>query len=149
MKTKLLSKLVVAAVMATGALTKAQDQPCSNASLQGTYGFHAFGSIVSPGNPATPLAVIGVYTLDGRGNWTANLTVDDNGTIINPAPQSGTYVVNADCTGTLLGNSGGSYALVVVSGGSEFYLMRTDPASRVAFGTSKKVSSGNNGGNQQ
>ena len=149
MKTKLLSKLVVAAAMATGALTKAQDQPCSNASLQGTYGFHAFGSIVSPGNPATPLAVIGVYTLDGSGNWTANLTVDDNGTIIKPAPQSGTYVVNADCTGTLSSNSGGSYAIVVVSGGSEFYQIRTDPASRVVFATAKKVSSGNNQGNQQ
>src|SRR5215469_12230914 len=83
MKTKILSKVVFATMIAAGALSEAQAQPCTNASLQGTYGFHAFGSIVSPGNPARPFAVIGVYTLDGRGNWTANLTVDDNGTIIN------------------------------------------------------------------
>jgi hypothetical protein len=148
MKTKLLSKLLVSAVMATGALTQAKAQPCSNASLQGTYGFHAFASIVSPGNPATPRAILGVFTLDGRGNWTANLTLDDNGTITPRPNEGGTYVVNADCTGTLLPNSGGSVALVVVSGGSEFYQMRTSPASIVVFGTTKKVSSGNNQGNQ-
>jgi hypothetical protein len=39
--------------------------------------------------------------------------------------------------------------LVVVDGGKEFYQMRLEPSSVVLFGTSKKVSSGDNGGNQQ
>ena len=148
MKTSILSTLVFATMMATSAISQAQAQPCSNASLRGTYGFHAFANIVSPGSPGTPRAIIGGLTLDGRGTWTANLTLDDNGTIIPRPNEGGTYVVNADCTGTLLPNSGGSFALVVVSGGSEFYQMRTDPASRVVFGTTKKVSAGNNQGNQ-
>jgi hypothetical protein len=56
--------------------------------------------------------------------------------------------VNADCTGTLFTNPG-SVMLVVVDGGKEFYQMRIDPATFVVVGTTKKVSSGNNGGNQQ
>ena len=144
MKRTILSLIVFAGI---GAASNAAAQTCSNASLKGTYGFHAFASIVS-GTSATPRAIIGVFALDGRGNWTANLTLDDNGTIIPKPTESGTYVVNADCTGTLFPNSGGSVALVVVDGGSEFYQMRTNPASIVMFGTSKKVSSSDNQGNQ-
>jgi hypothetical protein len=147
MKIKLLSKLVFATIMAAGVISQAQAQQCSNASLKGTYGFHAFATIVSPGSPGTPRAIIGVFTLDGRGNWTANLTLDDNGTIMPRPNEGGTYVVNADCTGTMFPNSGGSVALVVVSGGDEFYQMRTNPASIVVFGTTKRVSSGANGDN--
>ena len=39
--------------------------------------------------------------------------------------------------------------LVVVDDGREFYQMRLDPSNIVVFGTTKKVSSGDNGGNQQ
>ena len=147
MKTKLLSKLVFATMMAAAAVSKVHAQQCSNASLKGTYGFHAFATIVSPGSPGTPRAIIGVFTLDGRGNWTANLTLDDNGTITPRPNEGGTYIVNADCTGTLFPTSGGSVALVVVGGGNEFYQMRTSPASIVMFGTTKRVSSGDNGDN--
>src|SRR5215472_10574346 len=72
MKTKILSKVVFAAMMAAGALSHAQAQQCSNASLQGTYGFHAFATVVSPGSPGTPRAIIGVFTMDGHGSWTAS-----------------------------------------------------------------------------
>jgi hypothetical protein len=44
MKTKILSTLVFAAVFVTGAASQAQAQPCPNASLKGTYGFHGFAS---------------------------------------------------------------------------------------------------------
>jgi hypothetical protein len=125
------------------------NQQCSNASLQGTYGFQAFATVVSPGSPGTPRALMGVFTLDGHGGWTANLTLDDNGTILSRPNEGGTYIVNADCTGTLFPTSGGSVMLVVVDGGREFYQMRLDPANIVVFGTTKLVSSGNNGGNQQ
>jgi hypothetical protein len=150
MKTRILWTLGFATMMATSAISQAQAQPCSNATLKGTYGFHAFATIVSPGTPGTPRAIIGVFTLDGRGTWTANLILDDNGTILPRPNQGGTYIVNADCTGSLLPSAsggGGSVAIVVVDGGREFYQMRTDPASIVVFGTTKKVSSGDNGGN--
>jgi hypothetical protein len=88
--------------------------------------------------------------MDGHGGWTGAVTLDDNGTIVPPAPNGhGTYIVNGDCTGTLFPNTGGMVMLVVVDGGREFYQMRLDPANIVVFGTTKLVSSGNNGGNQQ
>ena len=77
--------------------------------------------------------------------------IDDNGTIL-PAGGHGTYIVNADCTGTIFPSAedgGGSVALMVVDGGREFYQMRISPSNIVVFGTTKKVSSGDNGGNQQ
>jgi hypothetical protein len=150
MKARILQTLAIATMMATAAVSQGQAQPCSNASLKGTYGFHAFATIVSPGNPGTPRAIIGVFTLDGRGTWTANLTLDDNGTIIPRPNQGGNYVVNADCTGALFpraSGGGGTVAIVVVDGGREFYQMRTDPASIVVFGTTKKVSSSDSGSN--
>lgn len=153
MKTTIQSLLVFVALMATGSVSRVQAQPCSNASLRGTYGFHAFATIVPPdgvtaANPGIPQAIIGVFVMDGRGNFTANLTLNRNGQIVQLLNQSGTYVVNPDCTGTLFPapppvSNGGSVALMVVDGGREFYQMRTDPASIVLFGTTKKVSSGN------
>jgi hypothetical protein len=149
MKTKILSILVFGAVIATGAASQAQAQPCSNAMLKGTYGFQSFGAVVvAPGSPGTPRAVIGIYTMDGRGNFTGNVTLNDNGTIINTGPFAGTYEVNADCRGALFG-AGGTIMLVVVDGGKEFYQMRIDPAMFVVIGPAKRVSSGDNGGNQQ
>ena len=151
MKTKILSKVVFAAMMAAGALSQAQAQPCSNASLKGTYGFQAFGAaVLSPESPGTPRAVIGIFTMDGLGGWTAKVTVNNNGTILPPPPegQHGTYIVNADCTGTLFTNPG-SVMLVIVDGGKEFYQLRIDPPTFVVIGTTKRVSSGDNGGNQQ
>ena len=148
MKTKILSKVVFAAMMAAGALSQAQAQPCSNASLNGTYGFHAFATVVSPGSPGTTRAIMGVFTMDGRGNLTGNVSVNNNGTVLGPGTFAGTYIVNADCTGTLFTNPG-SLMLVVVDGGKEFYLMRIDPANIVVIGPAKRVSSGDNGGNQQ
>ena len=127
-----------------GAASNARAQSCSNASLKGVYGFHAFATIVPAGSPATPRAIIGVFTLDGRGTWTSSLLLDDNGTIVPKPNEGGTYVVNADCTGTLFPTSGGSVALVVADSGREFYQMRTNPASIVLFGTTKKVFSGEN-----
>jgi hypothetical protein len=145
MKRTFISLLALAGVFGTA--SNGQAQQCSNASLKGTYGFHAFAIVVSPGSPGTPRAIIGVFTLDGRGSFTANLILDDNGTIIPTPNQTGTYIVNADCTGTLFPTSGGSVALVVVDAGNEFYQMRTSPASIVVFGTTKKVSSGANSDN--
>ena len=81
---------------------------------------------------------------DGRGSWSANLTVNDNGIISQPPNTGpGTYVVNADCTGTLYPSSGGSVAIVVVDSGQEFYQMRTAPAEIVLYGVTKKLFQGN------
>ena len=83
------------------------------------------------------------------GGSTAKVTLNENGTIVPPPSEGhGTYIVNADCTGTLFTNPG-RVMLVVVDEGKEFYQMRIDPANIVVFGTTKLVSPGDNGGNQQ
>jgi hypothetical protein len=145
MKRTITSLVVFAGMSVVGAASNAQAQHCSNASIQGAYGFHGFATIVSAGGPGTPRAIIGVFTMDGRGNWTTNLTINDNGTIL-PRPDSGSYIVNADCTGTLFPSSGGSVEIVVVDAGREFYQMRTNPASIVLYGLSKKLFPGENEG---
>jgi hypothetical protein len=127
---------VITFVFMLGLAPKAHaQQHCSNASLRGVYGFHAFSTEVPTG---TLRNVIGVYAFDGRGSWTATLTVNLNGSVLQ-FPDAGTYQVNPDCTGKLVLNSGGSQAAVVVDGGKELYLMRTDPSSIVQYGTGKKL----------
>jgi hypothetical protein len=145
MKRTLISLLAWASLFGFGGASSAQAEQCSNASLSGAYGFHGFATIVSPGSPGTPRAIIGLFTLDGHGNFTAKLTLDDNGTIIS-RPDTGTYAVNPDCTGTIFPTSGGSVEIVVVDGGKEFYQMRTNPASIVVYGVTKKLFPGENEG---
>jgi hypothetical protein len=131
-----IAMVAFACMFALGAAPNAHAEQCSNASLRGVYGFHGFATIVPAG---TPRAIIGVFTLDGLGSWTATLTVNDNGTITHPAnPGPNTYVVNADCTGTLSPSSGGSIEIVVVNRGREFYQMRTDPSTIVLYAVTKK-----------
>src|SRR6476660_5630433 len=87
---------VLTLMLMAGLAPKAHAQrQCSNATLRGGYGAHASATDVPDG---TPRALIGVYTFDGRGSWTAMLTVNINGLVI-PIPDGGTYTVNADCTG--------------------------------------------------
>jgi hypothetical protein len=125
-----------ACMFALGAAPNAHAEQCSNASLRGVYGFHGFATILPDG---TPRAIIGIFTLDGRGSWTATLTVNDNGTISHPPnPGPNTYVVNADCTGALFPSSGGRVEIVVVDRGREFYQMRTEPSTIVLYGVTKK-----------
>ncbi len=139
--TKVLVSVFAIATM-FGSASYAAEQ-CTNATtLRGTYGFHGLAFIVPPsGGPATPRAIIGVFTLDEKGNWTTSLTVDDSGVITHPpaAGSVGTYKINPDWTGTLYIGSGGTVAIVVVDQGNEFYQMRTDPANIVLYGTTQKI----------
>lgn len=138
--------LVLVGVFGVGAAPEAQAQQCSNATIRGSYGFHAFATVVSPGSSGTPRSIIGLFTMDGRGSWTTVLIINDNG-VVSQRPDSGTYVVNADCTGTFYPASGGTVEIVVVDGGKEFYQMRSNPASIVMFAVSQRLSSGDGGGN--
>lgn len=126
--------LFIFASLIVGAAPHAQAKQCSNASLKGAYGFHGFATIVPAG---THRAIIGVFTLDGKGSWSTTLTINDNGTI-RRTTDTGAYTVNADCTGTLSPVAGGTIEIVVVDKGKEFYQMRTDPASIVLYGVTKR-----------
>ena len=96
--------IVFATVFVLGILPRAQageHSECSNASLQGSFGFTNTGTnIALPPPLAGPIAQIGRQTFDGRGNTDATATLSANGNIFRVTVQ-GTYVVNPDCTGSM------------------------------------------------
>jgi len=69
---------------------QAQDkESCSNATLHGSYGFHATG---------TGFVAIGRFVFDGNGSLTGKLFIRVPGTNIGPVEFPGTYSVSPDCT---------------------------------------------------
>jgi len=137
-----ISVIAFGSMFVMGAVPSAQARDCSNASLQGGYGF-SVGAVVAPG---TPRGVLGRFTFDGRGNWSATITINDNGTVRH-IDDHGTYTVDADCTGKILPQTGamGTVQIVLVDGGREFYQLRTDPSTIVfLFNSAKKQFSDDN-----
>ena len=96
--------IVFATVFVLGILTRAEadeHRGCSNASLEGSFGFTSTGTVLASPPPfAGPFAEIGRQTFDGRGNTEATATLSANGNIVRVTVQ-GTYVVNPDCTGSM------------------------------------------------
>src|SRR5919112_625080 len=56
--------MAVVSLLVLGLVSRVQARACSNASVNGTYGFSCEGTIVGVG----PLAAIGVFTADGQGH---------------------------------------------------------------------------------
>jgi hypothetical protein len=72
---------------------------CSNASLEGSYGFRVEGTNVSNSNlPLGPFAALGKNTYDGHGGMQGEIVVSVNGVIFS-VPYTGAYTLNTDCTG--------------------------------------------------
>jgi hypothetical protein len=96
--------IVFATLFALGIMPRAEageHRECSNASLQGSFGFTNTGTNLALPRPlAGPIAQIGRQTFDGRGNTDATATLSANGNIVRVTVQ-GTYVVNPDCTGSM------------------------------------------------
>jgi hypothetical protein len=95
----------------------AQSAPCTNASLNGDYGFLKVGK-----TPEGPLNAIGHVTFDGQGNFLGQgQTFDINGKFsINPPGGTGTYSINPDCSGTQKDPTGRVAAhLMVIHDGSQ------------------------------
>ena len=121
-------------------VSNAQGRSCSNATLDGAYGFFVQAAILPAG---TPRSILGRFVFDGRGGFVNTLTINDNGNIVQ-ADDNGTYVVNSDCTGKILTNGGTrTIEIVVVAGGKEFYQLRTDPPNILfLFNAAKKQLTG-------
>ena len=136
MKKTIISAVVFASMFVVGAVPNAQARQCSNASLEGAYGFLDVHTLVPAG---TPFVGLGRWNFDGKGNFTNTLTINDNGTVTH-ATDSGKYTVSADCTGKIfiLGGTG-TVEIVLVDGGKEFYELPTNPSSLVTlFSVAKK-----------
>jgi hypothetical protein len=96
--------IVLATVFVLGTLPRAQadaHKDCSNASLQGSFGFTSTGTLLAlPPAFAGAFAEIGRQTFDGEGNTDGTATATANGNL-NHLTFEGTYEVNPDCTGSM------------------------------------------------
>lgn len=94
---------VFATVLFLGIASTAQAQECSNATLQGSFGYTSTGALLRDYVKAPfigPFAEVGRQTFDGHGNTQATATLSANGNVLK-VTIDGTYVVNADCTGSM------------------------------------------------
>src|SRR5712691_1398847 len=96
-----------------------KDQQCSNATLHGSYGFHATG---------TGFVAVGRFVFDGNGGLTGKLFIRVPGTNIGPLEFTGTYSVSPDCTVTdnWLGST---HVSVIVDQGKGYFIMNVSPST--------------------
>lgn len=136
--------VVVAGLCSTSITAFAEDDVCSVATLNGSYGTQSTGSIVAFG-PVGPIAKAGIITFDGFGGVSQTTTVSLGGTIIpNRSSLSGSYTVNPDCTGDLAlvlpvpgGTTTSTSHFVIVDHRKEILLVNRGNG-RVIVGNAKK-----------
>ncbi len=139
MKRTAVAKTFLIAAVAALALgiaprANADDKPCSNATLKGSFAEKDTGFIMNPSPaPASLFAGVNLETFDGNGTITATgfATVDGNG---SPQTETGTYTVNPDCTGTYTvqispGGFSAHAFFVIDDGGNELQIIVTDPGT--------------------
>jgi hypothetical protein len=131
-------------VTAEGPGVKQGSPTCTNAGVQGSFGFETTG-VFLPGAPATgPVAFIGELKLtvnpSGEGVISGHVAGSEDGTILTFAeePVIGSYSVDANCRGTATiapkGRSEMHFSLVVVDCGKEMLAIEAD-ADTVVSGT--------------
>jgi hypothetical protein len=121
-----LTALMVQCWMPVSALADGK-RACSNATLHGSYAFSESATIVDIG----PVAVVGVFQADGKGNLTATDTVSLNGVIMQESLNF-TYQINPDCTGAASSAPGQQMAhfnFVIVNRGEQVVGIHTDPGT--------------------
>jgi hypothetical protein len=97
-------------------------KPCSNATLNGSYGFYRTGTIPLPDGSRGSLAAVGIQFFDGNGNMTATQSISRNGVFTFDVGGSGPYEVAEDCTGKGFSESGVElFRFVIVDGGEGLY----------------------------
>jgi len=145
--------IVFATVLVLGIVPRAQadeHRKCSNASLQGSFGFTSTGTLLALPPPlAGPFAEVGRQTFDGNGNTDATATASANGHIAKLTLQ-GTYVVNPDCTGSMtlyvfeLGSSFNADFVIDDDGAELRVIVYTAPGSVESRVYKKQFSRGRN-----
>ena len=100
-----------------------KDQQCSNATLHGSYGFHATG---------TGFVAIGRFVFDGNGGLTGKLFVRRPGTNIGPLEITGTYSVTPDCFVHDDWGGGNTHVSAIVDEGKGYFIMHDGPSTAAA-----------------
>jgi hypothetical protein len=107
-----------------------QRRTCSTASLRGTFGFTATGTVDGIG----PVARVGWETFDGNGNASGAATTSVNGTIYD-STFTATYTVSPNCTGTFAEQDSAigpvNDDIVIVDAGQEIRAISADPGATV------------------
>jgi hypothetical protein len=143
--TSLTAGIATLALLATPRGTPANDG-CSNATLRGSYGIEASGSVLS-GPLAGPIALVGVLAYDGFGQVSGNIsqrvTTATGPTTLTKIPFGGTYVVNADCTAedNLINMANGTSSVheyVIVDHGRRFSILNVTAGPTVVLGNGVK-----------
>ena len=116
MKRSRTATVAIIAVLGALVVTNAHaGKECSEATLQGAYGFQVNGT--SPAG--VDFAVVGLMTFNGLGRWHSDNTSKVDGVISRSSPK-GTYAVSSDCTGYMLDDSEPLIQqIVIVDGGNE------------------------------
>jgi hypothetical protein len=103
-------------------LSKHAEDTCSNATLHGSYGLHATGTVIGVGD----FAAVGRFVFDGNGNLIATLYIRVNGNNVGPVNLSGTYSVSPECIVT--DRWGGStHVSVIVDNGKGYFILNNTP----------------------
>jgi hypothetical protein len=136
------------------ALWGQENVTCTNATLQGDYGFTVTGTRPSAPGATTIETVVGVAmtSFDGDGNLTQtdNIHGSISGYTTPDRPGTGTYSLNADCTGTMQLSSPGSPTLtlriVVVDSGNEVRTAVVAPAPVMVTSDGRRTTPRSGGG---
>lgn len=111
--------------LASAALAEDHHQgPCSNATLNGSYGYYRTGTAFFDDGTEGPLAAVGTATYDGYGRTHGIESLNRHGEWDPDHDRTGRYQVNTDCRGMLMDDDGVEFArIVVVNGGDVIYLV--------------------------
>jgi hypothetical protein len=113
---------------------------CSDASLKGSYGLHATGTVLGVG----PFAAVGVFSFDGAGNLAGTLTSRVNVNTFLRETLTGVYTVTADCivsdTWNFSSGETSQHESVIVDAGRGYVILNTTPgAPNVISGEAQKI----------
>jgi hypothetical protein len=109
-------------------------ETCSNATLNGCYGFYRTGT-----TSAGPLAAVGINCNDGNGNSTATQSISRNGVFTFDVASAYTYEVAEDCTGKAFDPNGVEFSrFVIIDGGEGLYLL-SETSGNAVYGVGRKI----------
>jgi len=118
------------------------DANCTQASLEGSWGFTLSGTLIPSAGVRLPVAAVGTFAIDSSGSVSGGDTTSVDGTIF-PETFTGTATVNPHCTGSamiissVLGVS--HFDFVLTTKRKEILLIRKDLGT-VIFGSAQQQS---------